>query len=280
MGVIIFLTMAYTALCVPVGIIRGILVAFFLRKTYLTTTICCCVLNIVCNILLFQGIFFFPWIDHIDIYNYQCINISLIFLIFIFMLFLDYTFSRIILDEKNIFNTKTFFYRYLYWSCVILPLMFAQSIPDGVTVVNENTVYPKGLKVILIRDGDIFQVQSYKSITDVKQEKINQMIPISFETDIYDKECYIAPYPYGGLIYFSEGRKQRINLNFQTLFYRWSYPQFHYIKDLNVIIFNMKSSGYIFDCNNQKLYAIPSGEIIGIEMLALDINSNLSERVN
>lgn len=266
MGEIIFLTMAYMVLCVPVGIARGILIAFFLKKTYLATIISYCVLNIICYILLFQGVFFLPWVDHINIYNYQYINICLIFLIFIFMLFLDCTVFRVILGVKIIFNTRTFFYTCLYWSCVILPLIFVQSIPDGVTVVDKNTIYPKGLKVIIIREGVIFQAQSYKSITDVKQEKINQMIAISFETTTYDKECYIAPYPYGGLVYFPKGRRQRINLNFQTLFYRWSYPQFYYIKELNIIIFNMKSRGYIFDCNNQKLYAIPSGEIIGIEM--------------
>ena len=266
MGEIIFLTMVYMVLCVPVGIARGILVAFFSKKTYLATIISYCSLNIICYILLFQGIFFLPWIDHINIYNYQYINICLIFLIFIFMLFLDYTASRIILGVKIIFNPRTFFYTCLYWSCVILPLIFVQSIPDGVTVVDKNTVYPKGLKVVIIREGVMFQAQSYKSITDVKQEKINQMIPISFETATYDKECYIAPYPYGGLVYFPEGRRQRINLNFQTLFYRWNYPQFCYIKELNIIILNMKSGRYIFDCNNQKLYAVPGGEIIGIEM--------------
>ena len=264
MGVIIFFTMAYMIFCVPVGIIRGILVAFFLKKSYFLTILVHSVLNITCYTLLFSGIFFLPWMDHINIYNYHYINICLIFLIFICMLLGDCIVSRLVLGVKIRFKTKTFFYTCLYWSCVILPLMFVQSTPDGVTVVNKNTLYPNGLKVIINRDGVTFQARSYETITGVKPETLNQMIPVSFETTTYDKECYIAPYPYGGLVYFPKGKKQRINLNFQTLFYRWSYPQFHYLKEFNVIFLNMKSRGYIFDCSREKLYAIPRGEIVGI----------------
>ena len=74
MGVIIFLTMAYVIFCIPVGIIRGLLVAFFLKKPYFLTILVHIVLNIVCYILLFSGIFFLPGMDHINIYNYQYVN--------------------------------------------------------------------------------------------------------------------------------------------------------------------------------------------------------------
>lgn len=76
MGVIIFLTMAYVIFCIPVGIIRGLLVAFFLKKPYFLTILVHIVLNIVCYILLFSGIFFLPGMDHINIYNYQYVNSS------------------------------------------------------------------------------------------------------------------------------------------------------------------------------------------------------------
>ena len=271
MGVIIFLTMAYVIFCIPVGIIRGLLVAFFLTKPYFFKILVHIVLNIVCYILLFSGIFFLPGMDHINIYNYQYVNVCLIFLIFLLMLFLDCGVSRIIPGIKIAFNTRTFVCTCLYWSCVILPLMFAQNTPDGVTVVNKNTPYPKGIAVIINRNGVTLQAKSYQTIAEVKQEAMKQMIPISWETTTYDKECYIAPNPYGGLVYFPEGKRQRLDLNFQTLFYRWGYPQFHYMKKFNVILLNMKSEGYIFDCSNQKLYAIPSGEIVGMEAKTAEI---------